>query len=200
MKERGIIFTPENHRLIMSGAKVQTRRVIKPQPMTGQIWGDVEESEDYPYEWFQWFNGGEKSPTFTCPHGIPGNKLYIKEGVIISKAFNPPALSGYYMDGCRVEYPEQKRLTAMFMPKRFARTWLEITDVRVERVQDISEEDAKAEGAIPIYPHDGIMYPDEPLSEYHYRRGFQKLWDSINKAKHPWSSNPWCWCIGFRKI
>jgi len=179
---------------------VQTRRVIKPQPMTGQIWGDVEESEDYPYEWFQWFNGGEKSPTFTCPHGIPGNKLYIKEGVIISKAFNPPALSGYYMDGCRVEYPEQKRLTAMFMPKRFARTWLEITDVRVERVQDISEEDAKAEGAIPIYPHDGIMYPDEPLSEYHYRRGFQKLWDSINKAKHPWSSNPWCWCIGFRKI
>jgi len=200
MKESGILFTPENHRLILSGAKVQTRRVIKPQPMTGQIWGDVEESEDYPYEWFQWFNGGEKSPTFTCPHGIPGNKLYIKEGVIISKAFNPPALSGYYMDGCRVEYPEQKRLTAMFMPKRFARTWLEITDVRVERVQDISEEDAKAEGAIPIYPHDGIMYPDEPLSEYHYRRGFQKLWDSINKAKHPWSSNPWCWCIGFRKI
>jgi len=200
MKESGILFTPENHRLILSGAKVQTRRVIKPQPMTGQIWGDVEESEDYPYEWFQWFNGGEKSPTFTCPHGIPGNKLYIKEGVIISKAFNPPALSGYYMDGCRVEYPEQKRLTAMFMPKRFARTWLEITDVRVERVQDISEEDAKAEGAIPIYPHDGIMYPDEPLSEYHYRRGFQKPWDSINKAKHPWSSNPWCWCIGFRKI
>jgi hypothetical protein len=88
----------------------------------------------------------------------------------------------------------------MFMAKRYSRTWLEITDVRVEQVHDISEEDAKAEGAIPIYPHDGIMYPDEPLSEYHYRRGFQKLWDSINKAKHPWSSNPWCWCIGFRKI
>ena len=210
MKESGILFTPENHRLILSGAKVQTRRVIKPQPMTGQIWGDVEESEDYPYEWFQWFNGGEKSPTFTCPHGIPGNKLYIKEGVIISKAFNPPALSGYYMDGCRVEYPEQKRLTAMFMAKRYARTWMELTDVRVERLQDISAEDALSEGIsktdfwkpkeVEGRPFEEKWWDDHEFWQRYPQIAYSKLWDSINKKKYPWENNPWVWCLSFRKI
>jgi hypothetical protein len=190
MKERGIIFTPENHRLIMSGAKVQTRRVIKPQPMTGQIWGDVEESEDYPYEWFQWFNGGEKSPTFTCPHGIPGDKLYVKEGVIVHA--DGRTLAGYYMDGARITNLGEKRLTAMFMAKRYARTWLEITDVRVERVQDISEEDAKAEGT--------SKFPVPTFADSTYKQGFERLWNSINRKKHPFESNPWCWCLSFQLI
>jgi hypothetical protein len=86
----------------------------------------------------------------------------------------------------------------MFMAKKYARTWLELTDVRVERLQDISEDDSKAEGAEWIGPE--IMYPDEPLAEYPYRRGYQKLWDSINKVKHPWSSNPFVWVLEFRVI
>lgn len=86
----------------------------------------------------------------------------------------------------------------MFMPKSAARTWLELTDVRVQRLQDISNEDAKAEGAEPIYPP--VMYPDEPLSEWHYYRGFEKLWDSINKKTHPYSSNPWVWALTFERI
>lgn len=87
---------------------------------------------------------------------------------------------------------------ARFMPRWASRTVVEITEVRVERLQDISEADAKAEGASPIYPP--IMYPDEPLSEYHYTRGFQVLWDSINLETHPWKNNDWVWAISFRKV
>jgi hypothetical protein len=203
MKETGILFTPDNIRAIREGRKVQTRRVIKPQPMTGPIWGDVEESEDYPYEWFQWFNGGEKSPTFTCPHGIPGDKLYIKEGVIIDKAFDPPELAGYYMDGARSTLPGQKRLTAMFMAKHYARTWLELTDVRVQRLQDISEEDAKAEGvkqrSISTWWN---YFEDCYLSSA--QQSFSSLWQSINGKNKPgedwdaWDANPFVWALTFK--
>ena len=184
MKETGILFTPDNHRGILNKTKWKTRRVIKPQPMTGPIWGDVEESEDYPYEWFQWFNGGEKSPTFTCPYGIPGNKLYVKEGVIVHA--DGRTLAGYYMDGARITNLGEKRLTAMFMAKRYARTWLEITDVRVERVQDISEEDCIAEGC-----------PKEYLLGVNW---YKNLWDEINGKTHPWASNPFVWCLSFKLV
>lgn len=112
MKESGIHFTPDNHRLIMSGAKVQTRRVIKAN-IDGAGGGHY-------HGWTP--NRKDIWPRYG-PYGVPGDRLYVKEGVIVYEdALEVTQLSGYYMDGCRATKPDEKRLTAMFMAKRFART------------------------------------------------------------------------------
>lgn len=85
----------------------------------------------------------------------------------------------------------------IYMPKKFARIWLEITDIRVERVQDISEEDAQAEGCV----NDVRLISDEKAYYGFYaQERFELLWDSVNaKLGHPWESNPWVWVIKFRR-
>jgi hypothetical protein len=223
MKERGILFTPANIKLIRDKRKWQTRRVIVPQPELTETCGFSWKGHVYGMS----ISGGliETGRFFAeseCRYGKRGDRLYIKEGVITHVSI--PQLVGYYMDGCRVTEQWEKRLTAMFMAKRYARTWLEITDVRVERLQDISEEDAEAEGiddrhkagfpfqndpciicgkkrdghvgrALACFGGHGTLY--DPRT---YRGGYAQLWDSINKKKHPWESNPWVFAITFRKV
>jgi hypothetical protein len=203
MKEIGILFTPENIRLIRDNRKVQTRRVINPQPQPPGILttGDgnwrvlLKNGMTKVFDWQR-----------DCPHGQVGDKLYIKEGVIVYEdALEVTQLSGYYMDGCRATKPDEKRLTAMFMPKRFARTWLEITEVRVERVQDISEEDAKAEGVEQRSRTTWRNY-FEDCSLHSAQQSYSSLWQAINGKNKPgkewdaWDLNPFVWAITFRKI
>jgi len=212
MKETGILFTPENHHLILSGQKFQTRRVITPQPewdaevkhtnITGPFaWpiGGLGQQCGHPI-----FIDGRKDgfAGIRNPYGGVGDKLYVKEGVIVQakgwSAFTgreDGSLIGYYMNGRRLENDWEKRLTAMFMAKRYARTWLEITDVRVEQVQGISEEDAKSEGP----SLDGGPWIHGGKHET-YRAAFFELWDSINRKKHPFSQNPWVWVLEFKQI
>ena len=127
--------------------------------------------------------------------------MYVKEGIITHAAI--PQLVGYYMDGCRVTEHWEKRRTAMFMPKWAARTWLEVTDVRVERVQDISEEDAIAEGCTD--DEDPWWRPsyNDPDSGGNpsARKSYEYLWDSINaKRGYGWAVNPWCFCYQFKLV
>ena len=79
---------------------------------------------------------------------------------------------------------------SIFMPRAASRITLKVTGVRVERLQDISEEDAQAEGVdfLPLAP-----------AALTHRTSYSGLWDKINGKKHPWSSNPWVWCIEFRR-
>jgi hypothetical protein len=217
MKETGILFTPENIRLVMDGRKGQTRRIAK--------WKERPENPGLnfnatslavghyftgvPSSGFVLRSGGgscwhDRTYPLHCPYGKVGDRLYIKEGVITHCSI--PQLIGYYLDGCRVTEHWMARRTAMFMPKSMARTWLEITEVRVERLQDISEEDAIAEGIEPI--HEGAKHlwrnystsMNEPGWFPDPRRSYQSLWDSINKKKQPWSKNPWVWVISFLRI
>ncbi len=103
--------------------------------------------------------------------------------------------------------------TARFMLKSFAREFARVTDVRLERVQDISEADAEAEGANPasmsIYGDNYIGFApshrDVPIVEglpyTVYRAGFSRLWDSINaKRGYSWDSNPWVWVYEFERL
>jgi hypothetical protein len=215
MKETGILFTPENIRLVRHGAKVQTRRVITPQPTLEPNVGFVWKGRAYGRGMYDDDQEGQAARNFVhkCPYGKVGDRLYVKEGVITHVSI--PQLVGYYMDGCRVTEPWEKRVTAMFMPKSMARTWLEITNVRVERVQDISEEDSIAEGVSPqIVTEQDIQDTINGTSEPHIKElarilgpgqftakfKYQELWDSINKAKHPWAQNPFVWVLEFRKI
>lgn len=121
-----------------------------------------------------------------CP-GQVGDRLWVKEGW-----FNPsyePGLFRYpHLTYYKADPPDQfKWKSARFMPKVYARLWLEITGIRVERLQDISNEDAWCEGVADSWEYDCIAY-------------FKELWDSINSKKHPWSSNPWVWVIEFKPL
>ena len=93
------------------------------------------------------------------------------------------------------------------MPKEAARIFLKLTNVRCERLQDISEEDAVAEGIErygPFGEFKGDPHPSGGMMRFRaYRkaaRAFQDLWDSINAKKYPWKSNPWVWVYDFERI
>jgi hypothetical protein len=93
----------------------------------------------------------------------------------------------------------------MVMPRRASRITLEVTEVRVQRVQESSEEDAIAEGSylgrcacMPRRADRGIMTNFSQNWCHIHGEEFQHLWDSINGKKHPWSANPWVWCVTFR--
>ena len=203
MKETGILFTPENIRLIREKRKWQTRRVVQfPQPRDKKyglvdwqttVMGNrlhVTSKDGIVFDTPSGPSLGMQDHMLSCPQGERGDRLYIKEGVIIHGSI--PQLVGYYMDGCRVTESWETRRTAMFMPKWAARTWLKLTDVRVERLQDISEEDALAEGIDDAWLVKNHVAPP--------RRSAYGLvmWDSINRKKHPWKSNPWVWRLSLQ--
>lgn len=90
----------------------------------------------------------------------------------------------------RKDWMVQSWRPSIFMPRWASRITLEITDVRVERLQSISEEDAAAEGVDPM-----VVLPGDVVSHV---AGFGMLWDSINHKRAPWDSNPWVWAISFK--
>lgn len=94
-----------------------------------------------------------------------------------------------------------RKISSIHMPRWASRITLEITDVRAERLNDISEEDAKEEGVEPeLYADlrpDGELRDGESIA---YRASFHELWDKINGKAHPWDSNPWVWAISFRRV
>ena len=181
MKETGLLMTPENYTKCEDGTKTQTRRVVK---MTGRF---------------------HPPPPVCCPYGAVGDRLYIKEGLA-----RDGAGIQYRRDGQPVIKPvmggaygwrwSRDTLSPLHMPKWAARLWLEIIEVRLERLHAISEEDAKAEGAQSVDYASGrecILEPDKGS----YRLGFRALWES-NKIHKPgsWALNPWLWVIGFYKV
>ena len=88
-----------------------------------------------------------------------------------------------------------------YMPRWASRITLEITGVRVERLQEISEADADKEGFNEDFPHKVFPeYFNQDMGDYSIPECFGMLWDSINGKKHPWESNPFVWVIEFRKV
>ena len=122
---------------------------------------------------------------FKCPYGQAGDHLWVREtfwkhetGAIFYKADNDNIRNG------------EKFKPSIFMPRSASRITLEITNIRVERLQEISNEDSLSEG---------IAIPDEPV-HFAPREYFKILWNNINSKKYPWSSNPWVWVIEFKKV
>ena len=160
MKERPILFSGPMIRAILSGNKVQTRRVITPQPPTDteRVWyadrpleGGWESGLWYPVT----YPGGRGEmypcgPGFRCPFGVPGDSLYVREtwqhcpecgGVNWRACGNE---GGTVCQHCDASLARWKSPIHMF--KDYARLWLEVVSVRAERLNDISVEDARAEG------------------------------------------------------
>lgn len=214
MKEHPILFTPENAQKIYRDLKRQTRRIAKfPSWVTeiehvGEWWhgkGDHPardcENEKCGHSY------GPSMFTLKCPFGVPGDRLWVKESF---KRDPHNDCMVFYKDGTAIEhnrghhlqeeYNYSKQMSGMFMPRWASRSILEITDVRVERVQDISEEDAKAEGVTGEMIMNAVTQSPNPLPDSSWVGGFRWLWDSINAKSHPWSSNPLVWAITFRRI
>ena len=172
MKEHPILFSTEMVKAILDGSKTQTRRVIKPQP-----W-------DMDKAYFKVFRKdfGER----VCPYEI-GDHLWVRETWWPSQV----DLRGVYYKADGVQC--KKWRPSIFMPRWVSRITLEVTGLKVERIQEITEEDAKAEG-VPI-----IHTEIEDISWY--RPSFATLWDSLNaKRVYSWESNPWVQVITFKCI
>lgn len=204
VKERPIIFAPESVRATYAGRKTMTRRVVTVPWAKGKRTTPYEPhyvESDGRLLWMDEY--GDYHPMEPlCPYGVPGDRLWVKEPFALEDAegcdVGPEDPEG---DTWRVHYrtgPDDVAPTRWRSP-RFMHRWasrllLEVTDVRVERVQDISEEDARAEGA-PARPN------DLKVSWGPYRCGFADLWDSLNARRgFPWEANPWVWCISFRRV
>lgn len=220
MKERPILFTGEMVRAILSVRKTQTRRVIKDLKgyessgydfCVGMHDGELQALTAGDHGW--------ESTGIKCPYGQPGNRLWVRENLLWeSYASRGVNYVQYEADKkeCVAERPEDwipagrqyshndshdnlppgginyytGKVPSIFMPRWASRITLEITGVRVERLQDISNEDALAEGT-----------PDLRTIENNWdmRRCFQSLWESINGADS-WAANPWVWVIEFKRL
>lgn len=212
MKARPILFSAPMVRALLAGAKTQTRRVVKPLTKNHPVvnlaeWGMDVGTRDYtgkfddPASWG--FVGAEDGADMAladwpelCPYGRPGDLLWVRETFCIGNYAvgdagpNYTGSQPYAADF--VGEPAMKWKPSIHMPRAYSRLTLRITDVRVERLQDISEEDARAEGAEP-----SIVGAD--LEHLRFRAGFQTLWESINGAGS-WAANPWVWAISFEVI
>lgn len=192
MRERPIIFSAPMVRAILSGAKTQTRRIIKPQP-TPCIGGGINW-----YDKGRSFIGSPENFRSYCPYGKPGDRLWVRE----TWGAWPHMLGGVQRESLRYradgeyqnEHGARRWRSPIHMPRWASRITLEITDVRVERLQDISGMDAKREGvSVPAHlPHDGADLD-------YARREYRRLWQSIN-GPGSWETNPWVWVIEFKKL
>lgn len=201
MKARPILMSSPMVRALIDNRKTQTRRIVKPKPNgaqlvveDGKLWHDDGQLEEVP-----------------CRYGQPGDLLWVRETFIpgwnldsvTDKPIDedslgkPIPIRAFY----RATEPENFRwlgddgyLTenipwkpSIHMPRWASRLTLELTEVRVERLQDISKEDAKAEGCTVI--------EHSPLSVGYYS-AYRDLWESIN-GPGSWDANPFCWCLSF---
>lgn len=221
-KVRPIIFSAPMVRAILDGRKTQTRRIVKPQPMLADkvVYNNGEVGEwRYKHEGWRWRNEEiyEGDP-FRCPYGGVGGVLWVREAFHTSPHFKCLYRADYDDDARppKVVAPGGWK-PSIHMPRRLSRIDLEITGLRVERLQDISREDAIAEGLDPthidslgrqqwkVYPHqDGT--PGEEVAAYVGRPttskpidSYKSLWLSIN-GPGSWDANPFVWVIEFKRI
>lgn len=195
MKERPIIMQAESVRAILDSRKTQTRRVIPADgPDDGGWWYWRRRTQVYAWREDKPI-AGYMGIVNDCPYGQPGDRLWAKEtwtenamGELLYKA----DWFGFESKGMGWKSPR-------FMPRRASRIVLELTDVRVERVQDISEADAKAEGAPRGYYERDTLDGTEAVPTTYYA-GFRARWDDVNGKTYPWESNPWVWCLTFMRV
>lgn len=204
MKERPILFSGPMVRAILYGTKTQTRRVAK--------FFDVDAAMQFAPRFENgWWKAAAEGYECLCPYGQPGDRLWVKETFQTGEfAMNEPSGPVYRAtDPDWSDCDEWKWKPSIFMSRALSRITLEIVSVRVERVQEISEEDALAEGSYldrcPCLPR---KRDRTPLDAMFIQTGcidhgteFKKLWDSINaKRGFGWAANPWVWVLEFQRM
>lgn len=218
MKERGVIFNGEMVRAILHGRKTQTRRIVK----------GTDGAVKFCKEWD--INGeeifvvlGEKDHTgmnpvlgaLSCPFGAVGDRIWVREAFRVHSLATDVATLAYKASErnswteqthrvpvavCNKQATPEKWTPSLHMPRWASRILLEITNVRVERLNSIHDVDAVREGIqnLTTCSHADFGIPGV-VNAQHPVRAFQLLWESIYGADS-WRANPWVWVIEFKRV
>lgn len=216
-KERPILFSGPMVRALLDGSKTQTRRVVKPQPIADarfvggyyvpgpKLKENSKIAVEAPYV------------HLACPYGQPGDRLWVRETFVMGWPLDETGMVDQYDDegkekprkafyratspdlvwcdggdDCPIPTPWKP---SIHMPRAASRITLEITRVRVERLQDISADDARAEGC-PDRPIPGAEQASVDLLA---KLWYHDLWEQIN-GPDSWAANPWVWVVEFRRL
>ena len=215
MKERPIIFNSEMVKAILDGRKTQTRRVMKSQPRPsesrlGDYWFPCKKMETMVH--VSEFNPAtsrypDSQDVFSecCPFGAIGDRLWVRETFALglctesTLAYNATHKPEDLEDGW---FEKIKWTPSIHMPRWASRINLEITNVRVERLNAISEEDALAEGCKALEGCKWHTFEEAkcgtPMHNHTAKDAFSALWQSIYGEEN-WSSNPWVWVVEFKQ-
>lgn len=213
-KERPILFSGPMVRALLDGRKTQTRRVIKPQPDSVKNFGRA-----VPYRRAsppQDMASEKYEVPIVCPYGAPGDRLWVKETWGLNDTIYggdqpipkarpadlPPQGLVFFATEDDTEIRNELRWRpSIHMPRWASRLTLEITEVRVERLQDISKSDAEAEGirepSLGEWVETGLWQVRRTQCEA--VTTYCALWESINGAGS-WDANPWVWAVSFRVL
>lgn len=202
MTERGILFSAPMVRALLAGTKTQTRRLVRDQSVPGRT-----------LTGFRQHHGREHGyEPRTCPYGARGDRLWVRETWRITDDIAGRDVMEYRAGGTRmvVDGPAiahgEHQITSVavpwrpsiFMPRWASRITLRVTAVRVERLQDISEDDAKAEGVVAGEPMPALVNGKRgEVRAFTHRDQYALLWNAINGKRAPWASNPWVWVVMF---
>ena len=213
IKERPILFSAPMVRAILEGRKTVTRREVKKQAALDCLAAGFEPA-------FLALPGNAD----LCPYGQPGDRLWVREtfidlrgtgvehrpdpdGPLQRYAYAADCRPGSHSDEARKDFG-LKYKPSIHMPRAACRILLEMTDVRVERLQDITEKQALAEGivGVPFRPDDGwpictgyMVGPDDGKTglQTTAAKAFAGLWDSVGGN---WNANPWVWVVEFKRV
>ena len=200
MSTKGIIFSAPMVRALLAGTKTQTRRLC--------AWANNPNSPQLTYivacDEPGWFGDEEGEVQFQAPYA-PGDRLYVRESCAVDgpRVWYRLDHGEAYGRGPRVDV---RWRPSIHMPRWASRLWLEVTEVRVQRLQDISEEDARAEGLegeettlgfnqrMPTYPH----YSDFAVRFADPRESYATLWNTLHtESGQRWEDNPWIVAVSF---
>lgn len=222
MRERPILFSGEMVRAILAGKKTQTRRLVNPQPVrtlpNTKAVGRLDLHRPSGWKWrdrvfaVEWSDFAESIKRY-CPYGVAGDRLWVREcwrpeeltdgtdgiGFRADNSFAPIANTAEaaerWVAAAKNDHSIRWR-PSIHMPRWASRINLDVTGVRLERLQDITTEDIAAEGMPIDYSVVELPY----VLEHEQREAFRELWDGLNAKRCSWESNPFVWAVSFRRV
>ena len=211
--EKPILFSTEMVQAILAGRKTMTRRIIKPQPTMYDFENHKALAFKEPFTKPGYIAIGvdrvKECPSYLrCPYGQIGDVLWVRETwaqLDMDYRAVEGKLNGEEFRGCPIAYKANNDAPehfgcwrpSIFMPRTAARLFLKVKDIRVERLQDITNKEAIKEGIDKGKSFYGrnISPDDYPITQ------FQNLWDGINsKRGYGWDINPWVWVVEFERV
>lgn len=215
-----ILFSTPMVQAILSGSKTMTRRIIKPQPNDNGVSympnAPLDWEQVYKEDWKPWKFETDEGEYFSkfCPYGEPGDILWVRETwqpwLRGEGVYGWVELIKFKADGFELPVKHLKDYSksgwhdrpAIYLHQKYARLFLKIKSIRVERLSNISEADAKAEG-VEIIKHENGRPLYKPYGTDHYgfarpSNSFCTLWNQIN-GPGSWDINPWVWVIEFER-
>ena len=209
MKSRPILFSAPMVRALLAGTKTQTRRVAKhPHVLSAKRINSYPGHTLFYCTLQETVVGAASVGAVACPYGVPGDQLWVREQFAGSIAYErhgyPLREWGNKIWYCADGEPRSGQWTrprpSIHMPRSLSRITLELTDVRVERLQDISEADAQAEGIEYSERFGGYCIGEaQHFNSHDPRESYWSLWEAINGVGSV-EANPWVWALSFKRV